>query len=525
MSANPPRYDKTRGILELLANSALMSREALIQKMCDPSCRDLSKDCGYPLTFSAHDYLLQYQNNGLARRVVGAFADECWSVDPQLYEQEEPEDTPFETAWQELLDSDLAPWHYLHRADEVSGIGRFGVLLFGFDDGLAPNLPVPGIDPKTGKPNGKGGKRELLYQRVFDETQVKIRSWETDLRSPRYGRPVVYQLAFMSLTDQQVATGNDPPPSRWVDVHWTRVLHLADNTSEVFGTPRMQPVLKRLLDTDKILSGSAEMYYKGAFPGISFEALPEALVNADLLDDEAEKKFKQELAKYEAGLSRYIALIGMTAKPIAPTLVAPTEFLIQHISQIATALAMPYRVFVGSEAAHLASTQDITTWNKRVARRQRLYLNPMVVRPYVQRLIDVGVLPKPEKFVIAWTDLNGLSDKDKADVALKRSQALMAYVAGNVESVFPAREYLTLVLGLTQKEADAVFRGADKLTPETRQTPDPAAQKQAEMDMQQEMADKQMKQDAKIATQDRAAMKAQAKAKRKPTSPGAAAAA
>lgn len=527
MASVSQQTSAAREQMRLLANSVLLSREALIRRFSDAAgsgCRDVARECGYPLNLTATDYLRMYEENGIARRVVGAFADECWSIDPQVYEKEDQDSTPFETAWDELLDT-IFPWHYLHRADEMSGVGRFGLLLFGFDDGGNPASPAPNIDPRTGVVTGSRSGTKLLYHRVFDETQVEVSRWQTDKSSPRYGLPDLYRLTLSDL--QTAPVGNNPLPSTKLDVHWTRVLHLADNrtTSEVFGTSRIKPVEHRLLDLDKILSGSAEMYWKAAFPGISFEALPEALANSDLLDDDTKKDLKDQTQRYEEGLTRYFALVGMTAKPLAVNLSEPTNFIIQQVQAIAASLAIPYRVFMGSEAAHLASTQDITTWNKRVARRQRLYLNPMVVRPYVQRLIDVGVLPKPEKFFVTWTDLNGLSDKDKADVALKRAQALMAYVAGNVESAVPLREFLTLVMGLSPKEADAVFKAADKLTEEARQTPDPAAQKQAEMDLQKELADKQMKQADKIASKDRAAMKSQAKAKRKPTSPGAAGAA
>lgn len=526
MASDPRQTSAAREQMRLLANSVLLSREALIRRFADAGggCRDLARECGYPLNLSAKDYLRMYEEDGIARRVVGAFADECWSIDPQVYEREDPANTPFEDAWDELLDT-IFPWHYLHRADEMSGVGRFGVLLFGFDDGGNPLAPAPNIDPRTGQATGTRTGTKLLYHRVFDETQVEVARWQTDKTSPRYGLPDLYRLTVSDL--QTAPVGGEPPPNSKLDVHWTRVLHLADNrtTSEVFGTPRIKPVEHRLLDLDKILSGSAEMYWKAAFPGISFEALPEALANSDLLDEDTKKDLKDQTQRYEEGLTRYFALVGMTAKPLAVNLSEPTNFIVQQVQAIAASLAIPYRVFMGSEAAHLASTQDITTWNKRVARRQRLYLNPMVVRPYVQRLIDVGVLPRPKQFFVTWTDLNGLSDKDKADVALKRAQALMAYVSGNVEAAFPLKEFLTLVMGLSPKEADAVFAAADRLTEAARQTPDPAAQKQAEMDMQKELADQQMKQDAKTAAQDRKVMAAKAKATRKPTSPGAAAAA
>ena len=54
------------------------------------------------------------------------------------------------------------------------------------------------------------------------------------------------------------------------------------------------------------------------------------------------------------------------------------------------AYGVPYRILVGSEEAKLASSQDKRTWNERVQKRRDNYLTPMVVRPFVDRLIALG---------------------------------------------------------------------------------------------------------------------------------------
>lgn len=120
------------------------------------------------------------------------------------------------------------------------------------------------------------------------------------------------------------------------------------------------------------------------------------------------------------------------------------------------------RIFQGSESGHLASTQDAETWNRRLKRRQEAYINSFVIRPFVERLVAVGVLPKPKKLFINWNDLNAMSDEQKSDIALKKSQALFQYVSGKVETVLPIREFLTIVLGLTPANADMVVKEISK---------------------------------------------------------------
>ena len=53
----------------------------------------------------------------------------------------------------------------------------------------------------------------------------------------------------------------------------------------------------------------------------------------------------------------------------------------------------------------------------------------LVLRPFIDRFNhDLGALPKVENYEVVWADMVSLSDKDKADIALKKSQALGTYV-------------------------------------------------------------------------------------------------
>ncbi|MFK5257908.1 hypothetical protein ACI3QM_12210, partial [Propionibacterium freudenreichii] len=61
-------------------------------------------------------------------------------------------------------------WHYMHRADRLSGVRRFGLLYLGFDDGNQPDKPVPGIDLKTEQRDPNSAKQNnLLFVRVIPE--------------------------------------------------------------------------------------------------------------------------------------------------------------------------------------------------------------------------------------------------------------------------------------------------------------------------------------------------------------------
>ncbi|MCH8883661.1 MAG: DUF1073 domain-containing protein, partial [SAR324 cluster bacterium] len=187
---------------------------------------------------------------------------------------------------------------------------------------------------------------KLLYIRALDESLVRISAYETKITNPRYGQPTTYEITLHDPRNQESKASTQPNEVTHTQVHWTRITHIADNrkTSEVIGTPRMEPVWNRLYDLRKILGASGEMFWKGAWPGISLETQP-GLENSEL-DVEATRQMMDD---YQNKLQRYIALTGMTAKSLSTQIVPPTETFEVQIKAICITLGIPYRVFMGIE--------------------------------------------------------------------------------------------------------------------------------------------------------------------------------
>lgn len=449
-------YDEVR--------QSLIQRSEYLWRLMDDPRKDINGECGYPYNPTVFMYRQFYDREGIATRVVNVYPDECWSVFPELYEDEDSNITPFEEAWNGLLNNPAThPWHYLHRVDGMSGIGAFGLLLLGFDDGGDLADPVPGIREDGSKDPEYTEERKLLYMRVFDQTLVQVQSYETDMSNPRYGQPLYYYVKF---TDPLLLSASVQPAIQDYTVrtvHWSRVIHVADNrmSSEVFGVPRQQPVLNRLFDIRKILGGSGEMFWRGAMPGWAFETPPELGTEVSMDDQSLRDQFEA----WANGLQRYVALTGMTAKSLAPQVSPPTAHMEEQLRAICTTIGTPMRIFQGSESGHLASQQDAETWNRRLKRRQEEYITPQIIYPFVQRLIAVNVLPPYEKkFYVNWNDLNAMSDEQKADIALKKSQALFQYVSGKCETTIPLREFFVLVMGMSPEQADFVLKAVKSNT-------------------------------------------------------------
>lgn len=428
-----------------LVQNVMLERKLWLQRMLDPR-RDLDYECGHPTVITIADYKRAFLRGDLATRVVSVWPEESWNGRPQVYETEDDTETEFESAWVDL-EKRLKVYSTLLRADILSGIGRFGVVLLGLDDGQDLNQPVEGINERGEKVGNQ--ERQLLYIRPFDESLITVSTFEKDTRNPRYGLPTRYRIQFDEPNDIGGGT------SITGDVHWSRIIHITDNrtSSDVYGLPRMEKVFDRLLDVKKIAGGSGEMFWKGGFPGLSLEANPAGDEQIDFDLDAT----KEQLEAYMNGLQRYMATIGMQAKSLSVQVADPSPHLEVQIRLISMALGVPWRVFMGSEAAQLASEQDTRSWNGRLTRRREEYLTPYVITPFIERLVAFGVLPEPAELLVDWPDLNTPSDIEKADVSAKRTDALSKYVQGGVDVLIPPFHYLTLILGMEDDEARAII--------------------------------------------------------------------
>ena len=304
-------------------------------------------------------------------------------------------------------------------------------------------------------------KRRLLFLRCFDESLVQVVRYEWNVRNPRFGLPVMYRITLNDPREQHSGVGL---PLATVFVHWSRVIHVIDNyqssgTSEVFGVPRMRPVLNRLLDLRKIYSGAGEGYWKTVVANLYFTTHPQlggdVNVDASGISDAVEKM--------ENGLQRWMILMGMNPQTTPIDLKDPTPHIAAHIEAICIQIGCPIAVFKGSPRGELASAAtDNANWNDRVKHRQNFFVTPQIIVPFLDRLISIGVLPEPKGYTVRWPDLDANTDSQKATIASTITTALSAYVSGNVESMIPPHAFLTQVLNWDEETVKAILDDAMK---------------------------------------------------------------
>jgi hypothetical protein len=496
----------TRNVVQQMIRNAVStfrSLRGLTDAANTGQTRNIAAECGHPEFITPDDYWKKFDRGDVANRVVSIYPEECFGTAPLIYEQEDEEETEFEKEWK-LLDEELSISSFWLRADILSGVGRFGVMLLGFDDGLALNQPVAGVGAvpaakKEGspvqnvepppEPAAEKPKRRLMYLRTFDESMVTIKELETDERNPRFGQPKMYSITFWDQnTDLSAANPFQtlPPPSGFntvqqmgnksvKDVHWTRIVHLADNRlrDEIFGVPRLKRCYDRVLDLHKIAGGDAEIFWKQAKGGLALETEN----GPDGMPVEIDREgTKDEMEAFYEGMKPYIVLENMKANRLSPESVDPGPHAELQIRLICISMACPWRIFMGAEVGALASGQDIVAWNGRIQKRREEYVSAFVIRPFIDRLIEAGVLPFPAGgkgktdanaigdgrkprpvYVIWWNDLNTPSNAEQADVAVKRTDAMAKYVAGGVDQLIAPAPYMEMVVGFKKDEVDAIL--------------------------------------------------------------------
>lgn len=450
-------------------NETTLRREA-IQRLLNVG-KDINYECGYPDSISAADYRDLYDREGYGGRVVSIEPAESWRVYPEIYETDDvSNETEFEAAWKKLQ-NERQVFAFLERADVMSGIGRYGIVILGVGDGKTLDQPVEGINLLTGEKQGNQ-TYPLLYLRVLDEDSLQdITKKETDISSPRYGQP----LEYTATTEMATGAGSTSQTQR---IHWTRVIHIADNrgTSELYGTPRMQDVYNRLLDLRKILAGSGEMFWKGGFPGYAAEIDPSIASNI-ISDTDFRTQVKEDLKDtvelWHKSMQRILAVAGVKFKSLQPQVADPKGHVETHLKMIALAKGIPWRIFLGTEEAKLASGQDVRAWNGRIAHRQQRYLTPFVVRPTIDRLIAIGALPEPKEYFIEWPDLAAQTEQEQAEVAAKRTEAFAKYVTGDVAALISPVDYLMLYHGMNEDQAKEILENTLALEREMDVEPEP----------------------------------------------------
>lgn len=388
--------------------------------------RDMYATFGWKTTLTHQDFVRKYKRGGVARRVINAFPDAMWS-DPPIIEG----DDAFNKAWQDAQ-AQVPVFAGLQKLDKLCRLGRFAIMVVGLDDGSKLESPLSPVRDAT-KP-----LRKITYIQAYPEGAVSIEKWEENSASPRFGLPVLYKVdpgvfSLDSLTVGRVQTVSTSRLTAF-NVHWTRVLHVAENALEspVIGCSALESIFNDLDDLEKISGGSAEVFWLNSRHGLHVDVDKDVELKKD--DTEA---LSEEIDEYVHNLRRVIRTRGVKVTNLGSDFLDPGNVYDVALSNIAAGTGIPKRVLSGSEAGQLASQQDRANWANRVDERVSEYGNPVVLMPFLRLLIDARVLPAPSKLSVTWPDAFKMNPLERAQTSaqMARSAANLSKMLFTVEQI------------------------------------------------------------------------------------------
>lgn len=381
--------------------------------------RDYYAVLGYNRTPDAEDYFSRYLRNDIARRIVNAYPAASWSSRPRIIDDanvgtEDEAETDFENAVEYLFDEHRL-LHYLERADKATGIGEYGLIFLGLAGGDDDTVALDGDATEDTHRNlletkDEPGPDDLAYIATFSQARVITLDEVENPTNPRFGLPKTYDIEFSAHQTSVTET-----------VHYSRVIHIAEDVleNEIFGRPRLEAVLNRLDDLEKVVGGSAEMFWRGADRKMQLNYTGEGSpADAERVSEQAEEMVHD--------LRNVLRTSNVELNEIAGQDVDPTGVVEQILKLIAGETGIPLRMLTGSERGELASTQDRATFYERVKQRREQFCEPAVLRPVLDRLLSLDVLPEPEggSYTVEWPELFELNELERAELRAKNAKAL-----------------------------------------------------------------------------------------------------
>lgn len=395
--------------------------------------RDLYKQFGYPRLLNLDTFVGMYERNDIATRIIRAFPAATWRDPPSIYDEAgsspNPEDedySPFVENVDDLFET-FQIWSVLEKVDRLSSIGQYGLLVLGFNDAMAMDQPL------TGNP-------KLIYLQAYMQRNITVQKFVTDPKDPRFGKPEYYTVQTGAYGIQQSTS------VRSFRVHHSRCIHIAEflDQDDTFGMPRLEPVINRLMDLEKVIGGSAEMYWLNASRGVALTADADANIDGAALAD-----MKSQLDEFDNQLRRNLALQGVTATQLQTAIEDASPVIGNILDLIAGSIGMPKRIMLGSEMGQLASGQDENNWADRTNERRKTYAGPRILKPFLRIMIDTGNLIEPAgQFWIDWPD-SAASPEKQANLGNTRSTMLRNYCSTpGAEIVVPVAEFRKDFMGL-----------------------------------------------------------------------------
>lgn len=417
--------------------------------------RDLFETLGYKRDLRYEDYYARYKRGGLAKRIIDIFPAATWRLPPIVREKDNPDETqqtPFEAAW-DAFALRLGLWQMCARLDRLASLGHYAVLVLGLRGQLEWSQEAQRVR----------SPEDVLYLNAYSQEHARLRELVNVETSPLFGRPANYRIDFARHTGSSPILDDDLRPlmggnfGSQVVVHASRVLHVAEDGLEddIFGTPGLEAVWNYLDDLEKLVGGTSEMTWQDAKRRIVLSLDPTAALSAD-----AATQLTAEVEEFTHELRNFLRVQGMNVTQLEGRVPDASANIATLTDLIAGTKGIPKRRLFGSERGDLASSQDENNWAASVRERQQQFAEPVILRPLIDRLIQLQALPVPSQgYLVEWPSLLITTEKERSEIALNWARTLATYAGslGSPQEVLPLPIFLEEILEFPQDQAQRIM--------------------------------------------------------------------
>lgn len=409
--------------------------------------RSLYQTLGYVIEPKYEHFRARYERLDEARALVDKLPKKAWAT-PTISDPGAPDgESPFEQQVEEFLATDFGgeaggtlepvsdvdalgpsitrgdPIDICQRASRMERLGEYSLIFLGLsdagtdgaDDATATDLEDP-VDVSQ-----LDSLEDLAYLAPYDEARIVAEGIEyyQDPTDPRFNTPEYYNVDL----------GHGDGSAR---IHHSRVIHVVADVFEddLRSNSVLEQSLNRLDDIAKVHGASAEAYWRTAYQGLHVSPPQIGGQQADF-SDSGEDLHKQ-IKRYYNNMERAI-FSPANIDTLDADAQDPTPHLEAKYRAFAAGHDIPQSILMGNETGERATSEDRRMWHERVAEYRRTFCEARVLRPLINRLVRLGLIAPPQagRYDITWPPLDEPTEKEQADVASTKAQAVNTATAGN----------------------------------------------------------------------------------------------
>lgn len=417
-----------------------LSREELALSQYDGD-RNLYSALGYIQTPEYRHYRARYERTDEATALIDKIAKKAWAT-PEIHDTaDREEDTDFESDVNSFIEGDNTrddPIAVAQRATRFERLGQFALIFLGISDANVEDGDHTDLQQDVAA-DSVDSVDDINYLVPYDEGRIDINETDivTDPASADFGRPEVYDVDLGDIRGDTT-------------IHQSRVLHIV---GDIFDDPLRSPsVLKQSLnridDIEKIKGGSAEAYWRAAYQGLVVSP-PEGQTGP--MGGSLEKaggELHDQIKRYKHNLQRTI-FTSADVNPLDSTIADPTPHLESQYRSIAAGHDIPQSILMGNETGERATEEDRRMWHERIAEYRTEFCEPRVLRPLIDHLRELGILPDPvgDGYRVEWPPLDEPTEQERAETANEKAQALKRASGGQPDLLAEVGEIRTEVFG------------------------------------------------------------------------------